>query len=244
MDSRRIYRDWVGSEGLVSYTITVGSTDLHVSTDRDLRREALESAVRHRHTIEAYIRGHPRFATSLEPEPAHDNAPVLVHNMAEAAHIAGVGPMAAVAGAIAQAVAADLLHSSREVIIENGGDVFMSIKSPRTVGLYAGRSPLTGRVGLSIQPEASPLAVCTSSGTVGHSLSFGAADACTVLARSGAVADALATALCNRIRTAEDLFHVLDPDHLPAETLGVLATIEGHVAFRGAIHLVPLKSTG
>ncbi len=238
MSSRRVYRNWVAGEGLVSYTVSIGSTDLHISTDRDLRQEALESAARHRHSVESYIHSHPRFATNLEPVDARPGAPSLVCDMAEAARIGRVGPMAAVAGAIAEAVGRDLLRSSREVIVENGGDVFMSVSSPRTVGLFAGGSALSGRIGLVIHPDDCPLGLCTSSGAFGHSLSLGAADTCTVLAHSAAVADALATSLCNRVRSADDLQCVLDPASLPPETVGVLVIVAGRVGLYGAIDLV------
>jgi uncharacterized protein len=244
VSSRRAYRDWVAGPGLVSYTVTVGSTDLHVSTSRDLSYEALMSAKRWRQDLAGYIQNHPRFATSLEPLDIPPGAPDIVHEMADAACLVGVGPMAAVAGAIAGAVGRDLMAHSDEVMVENGGDVFLSTKGRRTIGLYAGLSSLTGRVGIAIESADTPLGVCTSSGTFGHSLSFGAADACVVLARSAAVADALATALCNRLHSADDLPLVLDPTSLPAEALGVLAIIDGQVGLHGVMRLVPLDTAG
>lgn len=244
MSSRRIYRDWVAGDELVSGTVTIDSTDLQVSTRGDLRREALASATRHRQDVESYIRSHPRFVTTLQPCDVDAGAPAVVVAMAAAARIAGVGPMAAVAGAIAEAVGMDLLKHSDEVVVENGGDVFIATRVGRTVALYAGQSILTGRIGLAIEPADSPVGVCTSSGTFGHSLSLGGADACTVIARSAAVADALATSLCNRIRSASDLARVLDPEHLPAEALGVLAVAGGQVGIHGAIRLVPLDVAG
>ncbi len=242
LHNRRVYRDWVACEDLVSYSVTVGSTDLYVSTSRELRREAEESTSRHRRTIQDYLRSDPRFATSLEPVRPLPGAPAIIRTMAEAGHIAGVGPMAAVAGAIAEAVGRDLLPYSTEVIVENGGDIFMAAARPRTVGLYAGDSPLTGRVAIEVRPDDSPLGICTSSGTVGHSLSFGRADACTVLACSAAVADALATALCNRIRTPPDLDRVLDPGRLPVQVIGLLAVIENRVGLQGTVRLVRLRA--
>jgi ApbE superfamily uncharacterized protein (UPF0280 family) len=244
VSSRRIYRDWVAADGLVSSTITIGSTDLQVTTLRDMRREALASATHHRQAVESYIRSHPRFATTLQPCDADADALPVVRAMAAAARVAGVGPMAAVAGAIAEAVGMDLLQQSEEVMVENGGDVFIATRTGRTVALYAGRSILTGRIGIAIEATDSPIGVCTSSGTFGHSLSLGAADACTVVARSTAVADALATAIGNRIRTAADLAPALDPARLPAEALGVLAVAEGQVGIHGAIRLVPLDAVG
>jgi ApbE superfamily uncharacterized protein (UPF0280 family) len=113
--------------------------------------------------------------------------------------------MAAVAGACAAAVGRKLLAYSPEVIVENGGDIFLKTAGPATVALYAGNSPLSMKVGLRIPAEATPLGVCTSSGTVGHSLSFGRADAACVLAGDTALADAAATALGNRVKGPDDI---------------------------------------
>jgi len=125
--------------------------------------------------------------------------------MADAARLCGVGPMAAVAGAIAEFVGRELLEFSPEIIVENGGDIFVKSLRQRTIGIYAGGSPLTGRLGLQIEPEDTPLGICTSSGTVGHSLSFGRADAAIVLADSATLADAAATAIGNRVSEPADI---------------------------------------
>jgi len=242
VDARRVYRDWVGGQGLVTFTVALGETDLLVAAPHDLSREALASAARHRAAIESYIRSHPRFATSLQPIEAQDEAPDIVKGMARAAAAAGVGPLAAVAGAIAEAVGLDLLQLTDEVIIENGGDIFLSTRSRRTVGLYAGRSALTGKLALVLEPEDTPLGICTSSGSFGHSLSFGAADACTVLARPAALADAVATSLANRIRTASDLAAALTASAIPEGVSGVVATIDGQVAVWGRLHLTPIEA--
>jgi hypothetical protein len=129
----------------------------------------------------------------------------MVREMAEAAERAGVGPMAAVAGAIAEGTGRELMKFSAEVIVENGGDIFLKVLKRRLVGVYAGKSPFTGKIALEIQPEETPLGICTSSGTVGHSLSFGSADAVIVLSPSTALADAAATAIGNLIREASDI---------------------------------------
>ena len=243
MNSRRVYRDWVGGDGLVSYTVTVGSTDLQVSTSTDLSRLALDAAARARRDVESYLQIQPRFATSLEPVDVSVQAPAIVRVMADAARLAGVGPMAAVAGAIAEAVGRELLQHSDEVMVENGGDVFIATKRARTVGLYAGASLLTGRIGIAIEPSDTPLGVCTSSGTFGHSLSFGRADACVVLARSAALADAVATALANLIRSTADLSATGLWSRVPEEVTGVFTTIESQVAVWHDIRLVPLKTS-
>ncbi|MFQ5988107.1 MAG: UPF0280 family protein, partial [Dehalococcoidia bacterium] len=152
----------------------------------------------------------PLFAISLEPLSVGRNAPSLVREMAAAAQKASVGPMAAVAGAIAERVGRDLLPFSDEVIVENGGDIFIKTSQERLIGVYAGESTLTGRIAFAIQPEETPLGVCTSSGSVGHSLSFGIADAVIVFSPSTSLADAAATAIGNRVSSASDIPKALE----------------------------------
>lgn len=201
----RTYRRWVSDSDLVSFNITVKETDLLIRARRALHRKALRLVLKHRQALEQYIESHPAFAAALIPLPPEENAPFIVREMAEVAEKVSVGPMAAVAGAIAEAVGRDLMPFSPEIIIENGGDIFMKITAKRLVGIYAGESPLSGRIALEILPEDTPLGICTSSGTVGHSLSFGRADAVTVLSRSAALADAAATAAGNLIVDSADI---------------------------------------
>jgi len=190
---------------MVAFNVTVKETDLYIRARSDLKSKAYELVVKYRRMLEEYIEGHPSFLTSLEPMAVDDDAPPLVTQMAEAVEKAGVGPMAAVAGAIAEAVGSELAAFSPEVIVENGGDIYLRSLTKRLIGIYAGKSPLTGRVGLEINGEDTPLGICTSSGTVGHSLSYGQADAVIVLSPSTALADAAATAIGNRILKPEDI---------------------------------------
>ncbi len=201
----RTYRHWVKGNDLAAFEVVLKETDLYLRARSDLKQEAYELVLKYRGMLEEYIEGHPLFLTSLEPLAVDDNAPPLVIDMAEAARKAGVGPMAAVAGAIAEAVGKELLAFSPEVIVENGGDIYLKSLTKRRIGIYAGQSPLTGRVGLEIEGEETPLGVCTSSGTVGYSLSFGLADAVVVLSPSTALADAAATAIGNLIRQPKDI---------------------------------------
>ncbi len=154
--------------------------------------------------IENYIAAQPRFASALEPLPVDMQAPAAVRRMAAAASLAGVGPMAAVAGTIAQiAVEALVAAGARHVIIDNGGDVVLRIDRPVTVGIFTGSAPVRD-IGLRFEPRPGIFSVCTSSGTVGHSLSFGRADAAVVIAANGCLADAMATALGNRVKDASE----------------------------------------
>ena len=198
----RDYRHRVRPKGLVPFGVVYRESDLQVMAERDLSRQALAFLKEERSPLEAYIMAHPEFLKALKPVKVEPAAPDLVKEMAQAARAAGTGPMAAVAGAIAERVGRRLMEEglTKEVVVENGGDIFLALKREATVALWAGSSPLSGRVGLKIRASMMPLGVCTSSATVGHSLSLGCADAVCVLAPSTALADACATALGNLVK--------------------------------------------
>ncbi len=201
----RTYRRRVHSPGLVTYAIIERETDLYISTTTDLSGEARQLVHQYRRELESYIAAHPCFAASLEPVAVEDEAPQIVREMAQAASVCGVGPMAAVAGAIARFVGEALGRLSPEVIIENGGDIYVKSTQQRVVSIYAGGSPLSYKIGIEIEPRDTPIGVCTSSATVGPSLSFGASDASVAVAPSAALADAAATAIGNAVKSAEDI---------------------------------------
>lgn len=236
----RTYRQWVATDDLVTFSVMVEETDLLIRAKSDLSSQALEIVRRCRAGLEDYIRKHPLFATTLEPLRVEDDAPAVVRDMALAAEAAGVGPMAAVAGAIASEVGTGLLQFSDEVIVENGGDIFVRSQQPRLVGVYAGASPLTGKIAFVIQPEDTPLGVCTSSGTVGHSLSFGLADAVTVFSPSTALADAAATAIGNRVRSTEDIPKAIEFAQRIPGISGVAIVKDEVLGLWGKITLTPL----
>ncbi len=198
----RTYRHQVKPKGLVPFRVVYKESDLQIMAERDLSKESLGILQEERGPLEAYIMTHPEFLTALKPLKVEATAPEIVREMAWAASSTGTGPMAAVAGAIAERVGRRLLEEglAREVVVENGGDIFLALKRDATVALWAGSSPLSGRVGLRIRASMMPLGVCTSSATVGHSLSLGCADAVCVLAPSAALADACAPALGNLVK--------------------------------------------
>ena len=222
----RTYRDYSASEGLDSFTVAVKETDLFISASRKLKKEALDAAVQARYILETYIQARPEFQTSLVPIAEDLFAPPLVQAMLKAAAACNVGPMAAVAGAVADFVGNELLKYSHEVIVENGGDIFFKISRPITVGIFAGASPLSERIGIKIEPSHEPFGICTSSGTVGPSLSFGRADAVTIRARTAALADAAASAVGNAVKNADDIQKALDL----GQSLGC---IDGMVIIKG-----------
>lgn len=195
----------ISDDNLVSFEVIVKETDLYIRAEKDLSAEALAAVNEYRGQLENYILQNPLFLHSLEPLPVEEAAPLIVRLMAEAGKAAGVGPMAAVAGTIAELVGMKLLDQSAEVIVENGGDIFIKTRKKRLVGIYAGDSPFTGKVAVEIGPSKRPLGICTSSGTVGHSLSLGLADAAIVVSKSAALADAAATAVGNMVKSQQDI---------------------------------------
>ena len=201
----KTYRHWVKGKDLVPFNVTIKETDLYVRASKNLKSKARKLVIKYREALERYIERHPSFLTSLEPLSVGDDAPQIVKSMAESARKAGVGPMASVAGAIAEFVGKELLAFSPEVIVENGGDIYLKSLRERTIGIYAGKSPLSGKLGLEIKGQDTPLGICTSSGTVGHSLSYGEADAVIVLSESATLADAAATAIGNLIIQPNDI---------------------------------------
>jgi len=201
----RTYRHWIKGQDLISFNVVVKETDLYIRASTNLKRKALKLVLKYRNTLERYIERHPSFLTSLEPFSAADDAPDIVKSMSESASKVGVGPMASVAGAIAEFVGNELLTFSPEIIIENGGDIFLKSLKKRLIGIYAGKSPLSDKIGLEINGQDTPLGVCSSSGTVGHSLSYGKADAVIVLSKSATLADAAATAIGNLIVESSDI---------------------------------------
>ena len=201
----RTYRHWVKGNDLISFNVTEKETDLYIRASRNLKRKAYKLVLKYRGILEKYIERHPSFLTSLEPFPVTGNAPHIVKLMSDSAGKVRVGPMASVAGAIAEFVGNELLAYSPQIIVENGGDIYLKSLDKRIVGVYAGKSPLTGKIGLEIEGEDTPLGICTSSGTVGHSLSYGKADAVIVLSKSATLADAAATAIGNLITQPSDI---------------------------------------
>jgi ApbE superfamily uncharacterized protein (UPF0280 family) len=206
----RTYRHWIEGKDLVAFNVTEKETDLYIRARADLHRKAYRIMLKYRFQLEGYIRTNPAFLKSLEPLPVPERAPEIAMKMIQAGQDAGVGPMAAVAGAIAEFVGRELLTFSPELIVENGGDIFLKVLKNRIIGIYAGDSPLTGKIGLEIKTIDTPLGVCTSSGTVGHSFSQGKADAAIVLAGSASLADAAATAIGNRVSRAGDIDNAIE----------------------------------
>ena len=238
--TQRFYRNRVKSEDLVSFEVMVKETDLLVSAEQNLEKETRDLVFESRHQIESYIHHHPDFLAALEPYPEDPYAPPLVKEMIECTREVGVGPMASVAGAIAEYVGKRLLKKTNQVIVENGGDLFLKANRPVTVSIFAGTSPLSEKIGLVIPPRLMPAGVASSSGTVGHSFSMGKADVGCILSPSAALADAAATALCNRIQGPKDLNRIDEWARGIKGILAALVILGDKMATWGEIELIAL----
>jgi hypothetical protein len=240
----RTYRNLVNRADLISFRLVVKETDLFIHSTRatrPLEDIARESILKHRGFLESYIRTHPEFAETMKPWRISGPAPIIVREMAVAGQKAGVGPMAAVAGVIAERVGTDLLDFSEKIIVENGGDIFLKTESAVTVGIFAGKSPLSLRIGLRIDPRGASVAVCTSSGSVGHSLSLGKADAVCVVSPSCPLADAAATSIGNRVKTKKDVRKAIDYGKTIEGVEGVIVIVGDEIGVWGDIEIIPLK---
>lgn len=238
-DEERTYRVFgPDGSGLTAFRIKVETTDLYIKAESDLSGEALKLAAAARKTISDHAGERPEFLTALTPlEIPGECADFLLASMYRAGIAADVGPMAAVAGAVARYVAEGLKPFTRRVLVENGGDLYIDDEIPVSVGIFAGKSPFTGRLAIELEAERLPVSVCTSSGTVGPSLSFGKADAATVIAGDAALADAVATALGNRIKTPGDIKTALAWAMGVPGVEGALAIIGGSMGCLGDVKL-------
>lgn len=170
-----------------------------IIADREIGVEAAKKSVEcNRRLLEAYVKANPHFFHSLEPV-AFEDGPEVARLMAEASGRAGVGPMAAVAGVLADLAVQEMVDAGCEVaVVENGGEVSAVSNQPIDIAFAAGDVPLSREMGFRLKEF--PLGVATSSGQFSHALSFGDAEAVTVFAVDAGVADAAATAVANLIK--------------------------------------------
>lgn len=216
-------------------------TDLFIQASDDISIQVSALVLEARTAIESYARAHPGFIESYLPLPEDPFAPLPVRQMLNAGIKAGVGPMAAVAGAIADYVCRKMAEKlPGEIIVENGGDTCFKLSGPVTVAIWAGSSPFSGRVGIRCNPEGDFFSVCTSSGTIGHSKSFGCADAVSIISRDAALADAVATAVGNMVDTKKDISPAIERLESFKGVLGGVIIKGDRIGAWGDLELVPV----
>jgi ApbE superfamily uncharacterized protein (UPF0280 family) len=161
--------------------------------------------------------------------------------MIAASALLHVGPMATVAGAFAEFIGRDIGAKSDTFIIENGGDICLKTDVERVAQIYASDSPFSGSIGIRLKPKNLPYGVCTSSATVGPSLSLGRADAVCTIADSALLADGLATYLGNIVKKKEDIPFAIEKGQGVAGVIGILIILGKHLGLWGDIEIVQLS---
>ena len=236
----RSYRSRFSNDERRWFCVKFLESDLWIGVDRDSYSASMEQdvyamLVNLRRTMDAYLLMDPAYKSALTPYDAGLEAPDILKEMSKVSHKTGIGPMSAVAGAVALKVAEFL--GTKEVIVENGGDIYAKAGSDMDISVFAGQSPLSEKIGLHIPASDFPLGICTSSGTVGPSLSLGRADAMMIVCKDVLLADSYATAMANRIQSVNDLQPVIDRISNTPDILGALAIKDNRLAVCGQYEL-------
>jgi ApbE superfamily uncharacterized protein (UPF0280 family) len=244
MIEERKYRKQFSKERFRSFTVNYKETDLWIGIDptsfkKEMEQDAFLKVKELRHQMEQYLLTDPIYGKTFEPRSVQPNAPAIVKIMADAARRAGVGPMAAVAGAFAEAAGRYLLekYTIKELVIENGGDIFLKVEKPIVLLIYAGSSVLSEKIAIEIPAGETPLGVCTSSGTVGPSVSLGITDATMIVCRNTALADAFATTFGNMVKTAEDIQEAINQTQQFEEILSAVIICQDKIGIRGKFEM-------
>ena len=236
----RSYRSRFSNDERRWFCVKFLESDLWIGVDSGSYRASMEAdtyamLVDLRRQMDAYLLMDPAYKAALTPYDAGLEAPEILKEMSRVSHKTGIGPMSAVAGAVAKKVAEFL--GTKEVIVENGGDIYAQAASDMDISVFAGQSPLSEKIGLHIPAAEFPLGICTSSGTVGPSLSLGRADAVMIVCKDVLLADSYATAMANRIKTVNDLQSVIDRISDIPEILGAIAVKDDRMAITGRFEL-------
>lgn len=238
-DVDRDYRS-LSAPDLQKFRIVIGESDLWILSSHDICDEIRQLLRLYRRQLKEFIYQFPVFQTTLEPYPVSSEAPELVRRMSEAGAKVMVGPMASVAGAIAGLIGENIDGEIPDLIIENGGDIYLRSTVERRIAVFAGNSPVSMKIALKVSPMPDGIGICTSAGTVGPSLSLGKADATVIISPDVALADAAATAVGNMITKTSDLWPAIDfAKEIPGIT-GVLLIKDDKIAAWGELTLTPL----
>lgn len=233
----RAYRATRNDE-LVSFQLVVEETDLWVAAREDIGLLMADRARFLRGQIKTYAALHPEFLTSLEPLAASPRDPEIIRRMCGAGQLTGVGPMAAVAGTVAQMLGESFRDRSPDLLIENGGDTWLCSTRERNIGIL-NMPDQAVRLCVPVAASEFPCSFCASSATIGHSLSFGKADLVVVRSRDASLADAAATALANALTGARAMDAVLAKAQAwePLGIDGVFTQCEGKIGVWGKMQL-------
>ena len=229
----KFYRLW--TPYLQSFNLVFKETDIQIYSKENLIEKAKIALLKYRLLIENYGNKNPLFLTTLKPYPEDKKAPEIIQKMIKESKKVGVGPMASVAGAIADFVGKELLSETKEIIIENGGDIFIKAKERKKIGIWCGKLSKIKKIVFEVEPKDTPLGICTSSAKIGHSLSFGSTDATTILAKNATLADACATKVANIVKDERDIIEGIEFAKKIPGVKGVIIVIGNKIACWGKI---------
>jgi len=238
VQEERFYRNITKPTDLLCYEVRFKETDLLCCTKTDLRRVIEDRVFFYRHQLEEYIQTRPVFKESLVPVEDDLFAPAIAREMISASARVGVGPMATVAGAIAEFLGRDVSSLTDEYIIENGGDISIRTLRERMILVYAKKSPFSERIAIRLKERDRPYGVCTSSATVGPSLSLGNADAVCIVADSALFADGLATCIGNSVKRKEDIAMAVEIGKAFPQVIGILIIIGDNLGVWGDLEII------
>lgn len=249
MYQERTYRKIQNTKRFFYFRIIVEESDLWIGVTPSQYYDELPAIISDylsilRREIESVIEKHPKFQNSHLPLGLMKSYGQIVERMTIASVHADIGPMAAVAGAVSELIGEKLqeLLPNSEIIIENGGDIWARFHEPLTISIEAGDSPFSANTGFILEPYLSPCGVCSSSGKIGYSFSYGKADNVTIICKSASIADAWATALCNKIHSKNSLHSLEELTSTAEEILGFIAIFDDSMIAGGNLEITSLKS--
>lgn len=241
--TERTYRDTFSKERLEFFSVIVKETDLWIGIDKNSFCDSMvhfceQQIIELRNTLDAFIDKAPNFKSSLQPIPFEDNIPIQAKEMIIASTKADIGPMGSVAGCFANYLGEKIMdnYDVKELIIENGGDIFVKIEEALSVSVFAGDSPFSEKVGVIIPKGC--YGICTSSGTIGHSYSEGITDALMVVCENPLLADAYATSLANKVKSKYDVESVIKLAKSKIEILSCIIICQDYVGICGNFEFV------
>ncbi|MBZ4673097.1 MAG: hypothetical protein JG773_66 [Spirochaeta sp.] len=232
----------MGSTRFSSFSLSVGESDVWIGFQGPADKGSLQAettTLLRRLRRELLDYGDPQLFTSFVPLQPRGDLSVLLQRMFDAGKRSGTGPFSSVAGAIAERIGRHLKDrfGLLEIVVENGGDLYIDVQKPLPVQIFAPTSILSGKLSIIVDPSYGPMGVCTSSGKIGHSISFGKADAVMVACKDAALADAYATAYCNRVSGKEDVGKVCEALTKQEAVLSAVVIFEDTLAVGGLLEV-------
>jgi len=236
MYEERFYRHY--SKHRHSLEITYRESDLYIVSDKEIDKKLAQTTLIKYYTqIENYIKKNPKFLSSLSPLEIIDPAPPIVKDMFEASKLAGIGPFSSVAGAVALYTGKSLLKFCNQIMVENGGDIFLKINKDKKIGLYLGENFHPQIITIKIKKRDYPFGICSSSSTIGPSLNFGRADLLSVIGKDAIISDVFATAYSNKIRKEKDINEVINEARSNSFIEAIIISFENKIFFWGNVEI-------